>query len=129
MKNDQQSVPNPNSVNLISNQTEFKGDIKSESEIKFNGKLEGTINTNSKLILGTEGIIKGEVRCKNAIISGKIEGKIFVEELITLTSTCQIYGDLVTSKLTVEPGAILNGNCSMSKNTSSATTTNAQNKQ
>jgi cytoskeletal protein CcmA (bactofilin family) len=113
MKNKEQTVINPNSVNMIVNSTEIKGNINTESDIKFDGKLEGILNTKSKLVLGAEGIVIGEVFCKNAVISGRIEGKITVEELLTLTSTSQIKGEVITNKIAIEPGAILNGNCTM----------------
>ncbi len=104
----------PNSINMIATSTEFKGDLVTETDIKLDGKLEGTLTTKSKLVVGKEGLIKGEVHCKNAVISGKIEGKVFVEELISLEATAQIDGELTTSRIAIEPGAILNGTCNMS---------------
>lgn len=105
----------PNSVNMVANSTEFKGDLVTESDIKFDGQLEGKLETKNKLVLGKEGKIKGEVYCKSAVISGKIEGKIFVKEIIKLEATAQIDGELTTSKLAIEPGAIFNGTCIMSE--------------
>lgn len=115
MKKEQQLLPNPNSIVQISHTTKIKGDIITESEVKFNGSLEGTISGANKLVLGSEGNIKGEINCKNAIISGKIEGKIIVDELLTITSTGEINGEIVTSKLAVENGAIINGTFTMNK--------------
>lgn len=110
----EQQKSSPNSINLIANTTEFKGDLKTSSDIKFDGKFEGNLITDDRLLLGQNGYIKGDVKCKNAVISGTIEGKIIVEELIKLESTAKIQGELITSKLAIEPGAILDGNCTMS---------------
>ena len=107
---------NPNSVNMVANQTEFKGDLVTETDIKFDGKLEGKLTTKSKLVLGKDGSIKGEVRCKSAVISGKIEGKVFVEEIIKLEASAEINGELTTKKLAIDPGAVFNGTCIMTKN-------------
>lgn len=112
-----ESVVNPNSVNNIANSTEFIGDLKTENDIKFDGKLEGKLVTKSKLVLGQSGLIKGEVHCKSAIISGKIEGKVFVDELITLQSTAVVEGEITIGKIAIEPGAIFNGSCIMGKGT------------
>ncbi len=106
---------NPNSINFIAASTDFKGELKTSSDIKIDGRFEGNITTQNKIVLGENGFIKGEIKCKNAIISGKIEGKIEVEELIRLESSAHIDGELITSKLAIEPGAILNGTCTMSK--------------
>lgn len=115
MAKKEQQKSSPNSINLIANTTEFKGDLKTSSDIKFDGKLEGTLVSDDRLLLGENGYIKGDVKCKNAVISGTIEGKIIVEELIKLESTAKIQGELITSKLAIEPGAILDGTCTMAK--------------
>ncbi|MBN2892350.1 MAG: polymer-forming cytoskeletal protein [Bacteroidales bacterium] len=109
-------LPNPNSVNMIASSTEFVGDLITDSDIKFDGKLTGKLITKSKLVLGESGEINGEVHCKSAVVSGKITGKIFVEDIIMLQSSSHIEGDVSTSKIAIEPGAILNGTCKMGKN-------------
>ena len=109
-------VVDPNSVNMIVKSTLFKGDFTSESVIKFDGKLEGNLTTKSKLVLGIDGEIKGEIRCKNAFISGRVIGKIFVDETITLQSSAFIEGEITTSKIAIEPGAVFNGTCRMNGN-------------
>ncbi len=106
-------VINPNSVNMIVKSTEFNGDLITENDIKFDGKLEGKLVTKSKLVLGNEGLIKGEVHCKSAVISGEIEGKIFIDDLITLQSSAKINGEIKTNKIAIEPGATFNGSCLM----------------
>lgn len=110
-----ETIANPNSVNRIVSSTSITGEIKTDSDIKFDGKLEGKLITKSKLVIGESGEIKGEIHCKSAVISGKIEGKIFVEEIITLQETCKIIGDITTNRIAIEPGAVFNGTCTMSK--------------
>lgn len=109
-----EQVVDPNSFNTIVNNTFIKGDLSTESSIKFDGKLEGNLTTKNKLVLGNVGEITGDIKCKDAIISGKISGKIIVEDLLTLQSTAQIEGEIITNKIAIEPGAIFNGNCHMS---------------
>jgi cytoskeletal protein CcmA (bactofilin family) len=110
-----EAIANPNSVNRIVSTTSITGEIKTDSDIKFDGKLDGKLITKNKLVIGETGEIKGEIHCKSAVISGKIEGKIFVEETITLQDTCKIVGDITTNKIAIEPGAIFNGTCTMGK--------------
>ena len=49
-------------------------------------------------------------------VSGKIEGKIIVLEQLSLKTTSIIKGDVIASKLAIEPGAKFTGNCNMSGN-------------
>ena len=60
--------------------------------------------------------MSGEVICKNSEVSGFIEGKITVDQLLNLKASSKILGDIATSKLSIEPGAKFSGNCKMSDN-------------
>lgn len=102
-------------INLISNGTDISGDIKSTGDIRIDGFLKGNLNTKGKVVVGPTGKVNGEVICKNSEISGIIEGKITVGQLLNLKASSKIFGDIVTSKLSIEPGAIFSGNCKMSE--------------
>jgi len=103
-------------INLISNGTEISGDIKSQGDIRIDGSLIGNLVTKGKVVIGNTGKVKGEVMCKNSEVSGGLEGKINVSELLTLKISCRINGDIITNKLSIEPGASFTGNCNMSDN-------------
>lgn len=107
---------NTNTINLISSGTEINGDVMSNGDIRIDGTITGTLNTKGKVVLGPTGRIKGEINCKNSEISGVIEGKISVSQLLTLKASCRILGDISTSKLSIEPGAKFTGNCKMTDN-------------
>jgi cytoskeletal protein CcmA (bactofilin family) len=100
-------------INLISNGTDITGDIKSNGDIRIDGSLTGNLSTKGKVVLGPTGKIKGEIICKNSEVSGIIEGKIIVGQLLNLKASSKILGDIVTSKLAIEPGARFTGNCNM----------------
>lgn len=101
-------------INLISNGTEITGDIKSNGDIRIDGSLTGNLSTKGKVVIGPTGKIKGEVICKNSEVSGLVEGKISVGQLLNLKASSKILGDIATSKLAIEPGARFTGTCSMS---------------
>src|SRR5665647_2491022 len=93
-------------INLISNGTDITGDIKSNGDIRIDGKLKGNLNTKGKVVIGTTGKVIGEVVCKNSEVSGSVEGKITVGQLLNLKASSKILGDIATSKLSIEPGAM-----------------------
>ena len=101
-------------INLISNGTDITGDIKTNGDIRIDGTLKGNLNTKGKVVIGPTGKVNGEVVCKNSEVSGIVEGKISVGQLLNLKASSKILGDITTSKLSVEPGAIFSGNCKMS---------------
>ncbi len=102
-------------INLISNGTEITGDIKSNGDIRIDGSLTGNLNTKGKVVIGPTGKVNGEVYCKNSEVSGSIEGKISVGQLLNLKASSKITGDIITFKLSIEPGAKFSGNCKMSE--------------
>jgi cytoskeletal protein CcmA (bactofilin family) len=106
----------PAAINLISNGTDITGDVKSSGDIRIDGSLTGNLNTKGKVVIGQTGKVSGEVICKNSEVSGTIEGKIAVNQLLILKASSKIFGDIVTSKLSIEPGAVFSGNCKMSDN-------------
>ena len=102
-------------INLISNGTDITGDVRSNGDIRIDGTLTGNLSTKGKVVIGTTGRIKGEVVCKNSEVSGVIEGKISVGQLLNLKASSKIIGDIATAKLAIEPGARFTGNCNMSE--------------
>ena len=101
------------SVNMIGAGTIITGDIVSKGDIRIDGTLKGSINTEGRVVLGGEGIIEGDVICKDADISGTIKAKITVSQLLSLKTTAKLNGDIITNKLSIEPGAAFSGSCSM----------------
>ncbi len=101
-------------INLISAGTDITGDVKSNGDIRIDGSLKGNLNTKGKVVIGPTGKVNGEVICKNSEVSGVVEGKITVSQLLNLKASSKIVGDIVTAKLSIEPGAIFSGYCKMS---------------
>ncbi|MCF8379262.1 MAG: polymer-forming cytoskeletal protein [Bacteroidales bacterium] len=105
-------MENP-AINLIANGTSIEGSITSNGDIRVDGSLKGTMATKGKVIVGNSGIIKGEVHCKNLEVEGSVDGKVFVEELLSLRSRSKLTGEITTNKLAIEPGAHFTGKCDM----------------
>jgi cytoskeletal protein CcmA (bactofilin family) len=103
-----------NTINLIGVGTEIKGDVDSSGDIRFDGSLKGNLKTKGKVVIGSTGTIKGEISCKNSDVEGKVEGKIQVQELLSLKSTSVLMGDIIARRLAIEPGAKFTGHCNMS---------------
>lgn len=95
--------------------THIKGDILSDADFRIDGKLEGSLKTKGKLIVGKEGKITGEVHCSSADIEGNFSGQLNVSESLTLKTTSNVVGEVSTNKLIVETGALFNATCRMGK--------------
>jgi cytoskeletal protein CcmA (bactofilin family) len=102
-------------VNRICDGTEIKGTIKSSTDYRIDGHIEGNIQCEGKIIIGEKGYVKGEIVSKNMEVSGKIEGNISIDGLLTLRSSASVEGEIMTNKLVIEVGARFNGTCHMMK--------------
>ena len=100
-------------VNMIGAGTIITGDVISKGDIRVDGTLKGSVSTEGKVVLGREGVIEGDVVCKDADISGTIKARITVSQLLSLKTTAKLNGDIITNKLSIEPGASFTGSCSM----------------
>lgn len=100
-------------INIISEGTKIKGDVIANGDIRIDGELMGNISAKSKLVIGPNGKIEGQIICNNIEVSGYIKGKVTAKELINMKSTSQIVGDIVAGKLSIEPGALFSGSCVM----------------
>lgn len=104
---------NTGKINSIMEGTSIEGEIRSDSNIRIDGKVKGTVNARGRVIVGQSGVIEGEVNCQSSDVEGTVIGKITCQDLLSLKATAKIQGDINTKKLAIEPGAIFTGNCSM----------------
>jgi len=100
-------------INRIVEGTIIEGDIHSDSNDRIDGQFVGNINTKGRLVIGPTGKVEGTVNCENSEIEGFLKGKINIQQLLSLKSSAKVEGDIVTAKLSIEPGATFTGACSM----------------
>lgn len=100
-------------TNRIVEGTVIKGDIISQADFRLDGELTGNFTTRGKIVIGPAGSVTGDIKCKNADIEGRFNGKIEVAEMLNVKSKAHILGEVVTGKLSVEPGAEFSASCIM----------------
>jgi cytoskeletal protein CcmA (bactofilin family) len=99
--------------NVIAKNTTIIGDIKSDGDFRIDGTLEGSLKTDGRVIIGSDGFIKGKVEATNADIEGKFSGELLVSNTLTIKATADISGEVIIGKLSIEPGASFNATCAM----------------
>lgn len=96
---------------IISGGTKITGNIVDGDIIHIDGKLEGDVISAKELVVGTSGVIKGNVQAKSLELYGELTGKIKVENLF-IAGSAKFVGDAVYQTIAIEPGAVLEGSCS-----------------
>ena len=93
---------------------EIKGTIKFSNILKIDGKFEGEMITNEgDVIVGKTGSIKANIKVKNAIIEGHVDGNIVASEKVELKERAQLIGDLKARTLVIEEGVVFVGKCNV----------------
>jgi cytoskeletal protein CcmA (bactofilin family) len=112
----QQTTTSGNGTTLISAGTTLKGDISSNSDLRIDGTIIGNIQSSSKIVIGSSGVVEGDISGNQADIVGKVTGNIRAKEILQLRGECVVTGNLYAGKLQVEPSATFNGQCHMGAN-------------
>ncbi len=117
-----QDDQHPNSTNAIGRGTTLTGKLHASGPLRIDGQIVGDVITKSKIVLGDTSVVEGNIVAQSADIGGKVEGKVTVDDILTLKPSCKINGDIITNRLVVESGAKLSGQCDigMSGNVSKA---------
>ncbi|UBM62697.1 polymer-forming cytoskeletal protein [Candidatus Sulfidibacterium hydrothermale] len=100
--------------NIISLGTKVTGEIESDGDVRIDGFLTGKIHAKGKVVIGKDGVVDGEIYCKNTDISGKVNATMEVKEVTVLKATAVFTGKITTSKISIETGALFTGECVMS---------------
>jgi len=79
--------------------------------LRINGQFEGNLTTKGTLIIGKGAEVVADIIGEDITIAGSIKGKIKASKMLRLTSTAQVIGDIEASKISIEEGALFNGQC------------------
>ena len=116
-KNNESTVTSTE-LNFLGGGTVVEGTVRSENSVRIDGKLKGKLICKNTLTVGINGEIEGEVQAKNAIVGGRIRGKVKVQEKLVLESKATLIGELTASKLIIDEGAVFEGTSDMGKKAS-----------
>jgi len=108
-------------VNIIAAGTTFTGDIVSKGDCRVDGAFKGNITSNSKIIIGKNGMVEGEIKCQSVEIEGEAKANITADELLSLKASAVLTGNIRVNKIAIEPGANFSGNCVMQSKSAAKT--------
>ena len=105
---------NFNEISRLASSTELmKGTMISSSDIRVDGRFEGSIITDGKVLVGETSEIVGDIIARSADIWGKVSGSVTIGDTLSLKNGCSLSGTAEIVKLSVEIGSIFNCTCRM----------------
>jgi cytoskeletal protein CcmA (bactofilin family) len=88
----------------------IRGELSGDEDLIIEGQVEGKIILKDHCtVIGHHGVIRGEIEARNVTVSGKVVGNICAGELMEITATGSVEGDIESSRISVVEGAHLRG--------------------
>ncbi len=98
-------------VNIVGVGTEINGDLATKGDIRIDGIITGEVQSKAKVVVGTTGIINGNIFSTSAEISGEVNGNIDTLEILYLKASAKVNGNIASNQLVIENGANFTGHC------------------
>ncbi len=98
---------------FLGNGTEFSGKLVFSGSVRVDGSFKGDIMGGGVLISGEGSRIEGNITVNSIVISGDVFGNLEAKEKVEIDSRGRLFGDMVSSLLVVQEGAVFEGNCRM----------------
>ncbi len=103
IEKDKDTIPS-----IISEGSEFIGNVKTSGEIQIDGVLNGNVKA-KQIVVGINGNVHGNLTADISRILGKVEGKIRAE-ILEIVKTASVKGDIFKKTISIESGSKITGN-------------------
>lgn len=98
---------------IIGDNSKVEGLLEASDPTRVDGLLQGRILSKSSVIVGENGVVRGDINAVEILVAGTVYGNLNAEQRIELTETGRVLGDLVTKVLVIDEGASFKGSCTM----------------
>lgn len=98
---------------IIGNNSKIEGVLFASDSTRVDGLLQGKILSESSVIIGESGVVRGDIHAVEILVAGTVYGNLTAKQRIELTETGCVLGDLMTQTLVIDEGASFKGNCMM----------------
>jgi cytoskeletal protein CcmA (bactofilin family) len=91
----------------------LEGKLECPGTIRIDSFMKGTIVSSETLIIGESAVVEGLVEATSVVVGGRFEGTIKAKSKVEVQNKAIVRGEIFTSCLVMEPGALLDGQCHM----------------
>ncbi len=92
----------------------LQGRLEIQGDLKVAGNVEGDLKASGDVTVDSTATIQAAIEGANVNVRGQVTGNVTARKRLTLGGSGRLNGDVKVSRLTVEDGATLNGNVTMS---------------
>ena len=97
----------------------FKGELKAQEDIKIEGRIEGSIHHQQKVVVGQKGEVVATVNAAQIDVDGKVQGDMSAKKSVKVSQTAVVRGNIRAPSVSITEGANFNGGVTMESNAGS----------
>ncbi len=112
-KGEEQSIGTKPTDAVIGQKVYIKGELGGNGDVAVEGKVEGKIKLNKRLIISRGGIVKAEVSAESVTVAGNLIGNVKAAKKVEILSTGHLEGDIKTPNIVISEGGHFKGNIDM----------------
>ena len=86
---------------IIAQGTKIKGEINTDCRLHIDGEFEGNIHSKDTVMIGQNGIVRGEVETTSLIVSGRYIGNI-TSSILEIKPQGRVEGVVSTSEFVID---------------------------
>ena len=101
----------------------FKGELKAQEDLKIEGRIEGTIQHQQRVVVGAKGEVVATVTAAAIDVDGKVQGDIHAKKSVKVSQTAVVRGNIRAPSVSITEGANFNGSVSMEPSAGTQQTT------
>jgi len=99
-------------ISMLADGCSFQGKMFLQGESRVGGHVEGSVVCDGVLTVEESAVITGDLNGVVVLFNGRIDGNLKASDLLRLSPTARVYGDLAAKRLVVEDGARIEGRVS-----------------
>jgi cytoskeletal protein CcmA (bactofilin family) len=103
------SQPREGVISIIGPGMRVVGDCETDGTLRIEGKVEGTVKAAKAVVVGKDGVVEGDVITQDAIVGGRVNGKVVAESRLELQATCFVEGEIRARRIKLDEGGQVNG--------------------
>jgi cytoskeletal protein CcmA (bactofilin family) len=115
MEESTKNLANPNGrlEAFLGKTTKIIGKVSFTGPVEVDGYIEGEIESTDKLVVGEGAQLNAKVSGGEVCVKGTVTGDIHASKKLSLLKTARVVGNVSCPNLSIEEGALLEGNCTM----------------
>lgn len=97
-----------------------QGELSFDASFRVDGRFDGRVRSTGSLVVGEQGEVDADVEVGHLLVSGVVRGSVKAAKQIHVAPGGKLLADIQTPSLMIEDGAVFEGRCSMTGESSGA---------